>query len=304
VVPGALLHIAAILMHQLAVFFYPAALAFLWRRSRERFARDAILYTAICAGGTLAIYFAAYRLTLHLEAPGFRNWLTYHSAVPFFFHPWKSVGWLWLGTGRLFVGGKLTRSALVLLPPAVTLAAVAIVELVRERNRLALAGPAWPLAVWCVSYLCFLFVWEPYNTFYRLFYLVPLVALAALATREIRPRSLACLAAALLLWNFCAFIYPYTRVESNRPLAFALDQRKNWPAGTGIVFSRFVPDLWTISYFNPQVAWISMEQPDPARLAAYSEQFQRQGDRLYVDWTYLQRAGQPAPRFRFQRIVP
>ena len=38
------------MMHQVSALFYPVGLALIWRRSRERFWRDAALYTLISAG--------------------------------------------------------------------------------------------------------------------------------------------------------------------------------------------------------------------------------------------------------------
>lgn len=299
VTAAASLHLAAILMHQLAVLFYPAALVYLWRRSHERFLRDAVLYTAISAGGTLAIYRLAFSLALHPEARDFGSWLTFHAQVPFFFHPARSLGWLLLGSGRLFVGGRLSRGALMILPLVISLAAFGLTELVRQRNKLSSVSQAVPLVVWCLCCFSFLIVWEPYNTFYRLFYLVPSVGLLALSTRAIRARPLVLIASALLCWNFVAFIYPNSRPENNRLLTFALQQRADWPPGTGIIFSRFVSDLWTISYFNPQVAWITVEDPDPVRVASYNAQFEKAGRHLYLDWTYLERSGHPVPGLSF-----
>ena len=143
---------------------------------------------------------------------------------------------------------------------------------------------------------------KPHGTVYRIFDPAPLLALLAVATRTISARPLIYLALALLCWNFSQFIYPKTRVENNLPLAAALEQRKNWPQGTGVIFGEFVTDLWTIRYFNPQVTWIGIDTPDPAKVAAYASQFERDGRSVYLDWTYLQRSGEPVPRFTFQRV--
>ena len=157
------------------------------------------------------------------------------------------------------------------------------------------------LILWAGVYLTFLFFWEPYNTFYRQFYVVPLVAMLALLTRKWDPRLIAAPAAALLLLNFTFYIYPNTLVKNNPPLAVAMEQRSVWRAGTGVVFGQFVPDLWTISYFNPQAAWIPMDQPDSAMLRKYVADFGRDGGSVWVDWTYQQRSGRDAPPFTFRR---
>jgi hypothetical protein len=302
-VRGALWHVAALTMHQLSALFYPVALALLWRRSGKRFWRDAALYTLIAAGGTLALYGAGWGVARPRPAPTFFAWITYHSAIPFSFDVLRNAGWLLLGTARLFVGGKLTPSAYVLGPVVAVLLIAGIWTIRGEKARPAISLPG-PILIWIGSYVLFLFFWEPYNTFYRLFYLVPLVTTIAIVMSGFPVRSLALLTAALVFWNFAQFIYPNTRIENNPPLAVALRQQKDWPSGTGVIYAKFFPDLWTISYFNPQVSWIAVEQPDPPRVAEVARDFARNGGRVYLDWTYRENSGRPARRFSFELISP
>ncbi len=72
----------------------------------------------------------------------------------------------------------------------------------------------------------------------------------------------------LIVWvgNFLFLVYPESRPQFNAPLRFALDHRNVWPPGTPILFHRFHPDLWTISYFSPQAAWIGIEEADLGQL--------------------------------------
>src|ERR1017187_1870923 len=160
---GGLLHVCATMMHQLSALFYPVGLALLWRRSRERFWRDAAIYTLVSAGGTLAVYAAAFRLAVH-RAPTFAGWLTFHAKMPFSFDAARNTGWLLLGTGKLFAGGKLSPTAYLAGPVAVALLVFAVAGLAHNRRRLLPVLSDWPLLVWVGAYLCFLLVWEPYNT--------------------------------------------------------------------------------------------------------------------------------------------
>jgi hypothetical protein len=299
---GALLHVCAIMTHQLSALFFPVALALLWRARKDRFRSEALAYTAVSASLTLTMYGIAYRLAPYKLANTFIGWLTYHSEIPFVFKAGSNTGWLLLGTARLFVGGRLVPIAYIVGPISLAVFLWAAARLVRGRVEFQPVGAAWPLLVWVGVYVVFLFVWEPYNTFYRIFYVAPLVALLAVTTRAMPARPLAAIAVALLLWNFFLFIYPNTRVENNGLLSYALEQRKQWPPGTGIIFSKLVPDLWTIAYFNPQVSWIPLEQPDPARVAEYARQFGRNGGKLYLDLTYRERAGMPANGSRFELV--
>jgi hypothetical protein len=300
---GGLFHWCALLLHQLSALFYPVGLVLLW--GRKRFARDASIYTVVTGGGTLASYALAYRLApRELTAPTLAGWLTFHAQIPFSFRLLENGRWLLLGTARLLAGGKLSSTAYLAAPVAAVLCACAVIPILRKRPRFLPPPDSAPLLLWLGMVLAFLFVWEPYNTFYRLFYLAPLIALGSLVTRNLPARSLALFAAALFTWNFLQFIYPNTRIENNAPLAVALDRHKQWPPGTGIVFAEFVPDLWTIAYFNPQVSWIGLERPDPARVAALAATYAHTGGHLYLDWTYLQKSGESPPRFAFRAVTP
>jgi len=293
------------MMHQLSALFFPVALLLLWRRSRERFWRDAAVYTLLTAGGTLGLYALAYRLARPLPAPSFVAWITFHADIPFSFAALRNTGWLLLGTVRLFVGGRPSPATYV-VGPVIAVLLFAAARILRHRKVPAKETNPLPgaLLLWVAIYVVFLFFWEPNNTFYRLFYLAPLVGVIAVATRRLPARAIGLFAAALVCWNFAQFIYPNTRVEANAPLSVALRQQALWPAGTAVIYGRFVPDLWTISYFNPQVSWIALERPDPARVAAIAAEFARQRGRVYLDWTYRENAGLDAPRFSFQPVSP
>jgi hypothetical protein len=122
----------------------------------------------------------------------------------------------------------------------------------------------------------------PQNTFYRLFYLAPLLFLAASHANGLRLRLLC---TALFLWNAVFVIYPQSRVESNVPLRFALAQRDRWPSGTPIAFHQFHPDLWTISYFNPQASWIGLPSMDVAVLERSRADAGERGQPLWLEAT-------------------
>lgn len=223
----------ALLFHELAIFFLPVALL----RAERR--RDALTFAA----AALLPAVAAYAIASRIVAGGWSlahlaTWTVAHSPdSAFSFHPWRNLGWTLLGSLRLFFGGK---------PGAVLSAAGVSLPAVSGRRAL------W---LWLGIYAAFLFFWMPQNTFYRLFYLAPLVLLAV-------NRYAAVLAAALFLWNAAFFIVPQARAANNPPLAFALRQHDRWPPGVPIVFHTFHPDLWTISYFNQQAAWIGFLEVD------------------------------------------
>jgi uncharacterized membrane protein YecN with MAPEG domain len=246
----------AMLFHELAILFLPVGLIVLWKK------RTLLLPYLAAALAPVAI---AYVGTYEAANPGqsFWRWITSHSAdSAFSFNPLKDLGYTLRGTVRLFFGGRWPD----LVPNPLSIAicvllAIAAAGLVFYASRAfpwKWATPPRALILWIAVYVAFLFFWMPQNTFYRLFYLAPLVViLAPQATR-----AAALFAAAMLLWNFAFLIYPESRTEFNAPLRFALAEHDAWPGGSAIVFHRFHPDLWTISYFNLQAAWIGLDRAD------------------------------------------
>ncbi len=89
----------------------------------------------------------------------------------------------------------------------------------------------------------------------------------------------------MLLWNFTFLTYPESRVQFNSPLRFALAQHDAWPPGSAIVFHTFHPDLWTISYFNQQAAWMSLERADVIQMERDLDYAHSQKQPLWVEQT-------------------
>jgi hypothetical protein len=78
-------------------------------------------------------------------------------------------------------------------------------------------------------------------------------------------------------------IYPQSRTAFNAPFRFALEQHDTWVPGTPIVFHVFHPDLWTISYFNPQTSWIGIDRADIDALDRSLEYARRQKSPLWLE---------------------
>jgi len=144
-----------------------------------------------------------------------------------------------------------------------------------------------PALAWTLTYVVFLFFWQPRNTFYRLFYLAPLIFLLATAPvwRARRIQLLGLLAAAVCAWNFTAFIYPRSRTENNVELTFALQRNKDWKQGSVILYSHSHSDPWTISYFNPQATWIAMPSPEVAEVESRRVEGKQKGRPLWLEGT-------------------
>ena len=292
-VASGLAHAGAMLFHELAILFLPVAL-FRLRNSR----RSMATYLAAAFLPVVPAYVVAYRAALRegMAKGGLLEWITSHSSDSgFSFALGTNAVLTARGTARLlfggrlgdFVGDPLALAARTFLALAAIVFAVCVWRATREAAASRL--PRLPLyaALWAAIYITFLFFWMPTNTFYRLFYLPPLVMVVIGMLRPTaRTRdALWAFAAVLLLWNFSFAVYPQSRSEYNVPLRFALAQGGKWPGGTRILFRRFHPDLWIISYFNEQVAWIGFEELNVAQLDANLEYVRGEGKRLWIEET-------------------
>ncbi|MGB7762017.1 MAG: hypothetical protein WBL61_19455 [Bryobacteraceae bacterium] len=292
VVLAGVTHAAAMLFHELAILFLPIAL---WRLKEPK---QRLSYAACSLGPTGMAYVLAYRVVCgQFSAGGLAGWAIAHSSdAGFSWSPVRDLGLTLEGTLRLFFGGRLDQAA---AQPVAIIAAVAVVACVvglavgwKRSGPLRFRVPPRDLLLWTGVYLAFLFVWMPQNTFYRLFYLAPLVLGACCAverTRDERVRIdrllpwMVC--GVLFLWNLVFAIYPQSRVENNAALRFALEQHDRWPPGTPIAFHTFHPDLWTISYFNQQDAWIGLDKMDLDRLEQSLTDARQRGQPLWLEAT-------------------
>ena len=273
VVSAALLHVGAMLFHQLAIFFLPAALVVLWRRGRRV---QAVLYAALSGLTTLSAYIAAFRLQSGaFSLSVFRNWITSHAEdVSFSFNLPKNLAISLRSWVQLFVAGRpslvryfdpLTIVLLVACVAALICLAIALYR--RTRLRIAIHDRTLFLfaMAWIASYVLFLFFWLPNNTFYKLFALPAVILLIAScwtpgANPSIRGAALP-FVALLALSNLTFAIVPYSKPTANEAVAFALGLKNHLASGTNVYFWSFNTDDWFARYFNPQTNW---QQAGPA----------------------------------------
>ncbi|MBV8818121.1 MAG: hypothetical protein JO022_07170, partial [Acidobacteriaceae bacterium] len=224
---------------------------------------------------------AAYGNTQHHQ--GFLQWLTAHSPDSHFsFNPIRDAALTIRGTFRLILGGKLSEfphDAVSIL--ALVSLAIALIVFIRSKPRLPLIQPGAQWLIWTAAYLVFLFFWMPQNTFYRLFYLPPLIALFRIPKHA----TVLTFIPVLTLWNFTFEIYPQSRPQANASLNFALAHRSDWQAGTPVVYHTFHPDLWTISYFDSQAAWVGIDDANPNRLEQLLQYARRERTELWFEAT-------------------
>jgi len=311
-----LLHAGAMLVHQLAVVFFPAAALGIFLKGGWKGLRQ---YCMVAGGITLPAYYAGFWLQQRQTSPAaFMRWLTNHSPdSSFSFNLPRNFAITVASYTRLFFGGTghvlqffgpFMLVTLVLL--AVVLVALIVVVVRYWSDLRILHRPSWAsgslrvAVVWLAAYAVFLFFWLPENTFYKLFCLPAVIFVAGQWLRQYRgPRRnrLALLAATMMLGNLALYIFPYSRPDYNQALRFATRMRPLWSDQTVVYYSNFTVDDWFIRYFNPQTTWKAMEPPNNvAGLVDRAGRDVEDGREVWIDTTaaeVLAGSGSGAARF-------
>ncbi len=276
----AALYTLAMLVHQLAVLFLPAAIFALWWQGlpEEPLARRMLRvgkYAGSAATATLLCYVAAFRFKVaHGVTVSFWSWTASHTeGSGFFFRPATVIAasarsWMQVfGAGRpeLWYWRPLAVTLVTLTLISLALAIRAVVRswptlrTIRIRNHMLgrFAG------IWFATYAVFLLFWMPRNSFYKLFAWPALVLLLAACWMP-RPlpfwRSpLIMLALTLALFNLTFAIVPYSRTTSNVALGFSLRLEPALASGALVYYHELDPDDSMARYFNPQTEWRPLE---------------------------------------------
>jgi hypothetical protein len=272
IVSAALLHCGAMLLHQLAVFFFPAALVLLWRQQRRQRWRRCALYLAVAGSTTLAAYIGAFSVQSGgFSFPSFWRWITSHSEeVAFSFSPGHNLvvsirSWMQvLLAGRPGLVRYSDPLTIVLLLACAGALAFLLIAIGRgSRPSIAIYHRMlFAFAIsWIATYAVFLFFWLPHNTFYKLFALPGIVLLLASCWKP-GPNPIALPFVALIaLCNLTFAIIPYSRATANEAVAFAFSLEQHLASGSIVYYSDLNTDDWLVRYFNPQTTWRQVASP-------------------------------------------
>jgi hypothetical protein len=327
-----LVHASAMLLHQISIFFLPGAMFGLWihprRRDNAERLRSWVEYLGTAGFLVLGAYLCVWFVMLDRPwAPGaFLEWLTSNGNDVL---SGRTLGGNAIetlrSTLRVFFGGRLR---LAWEHSGGFGLAVAITVFVLSFSRLAWAlcarhtsesgavsvSPRGPqpdvgiLAWWIVPFAVFLFTWLTEYPYYRLFYLPAVVCLAArliaggaLAVRGRRalPPFVVCMA----VFNFTAYIYPYSRESATPPIELARKASTVWTGNDVILYREFTCDNWMMRYFSPRTSWFQADLSSPDKVASYLAAARSGGRRIWLDTTLLgQLEGNSEMRAWFQNF--
>jgi hypothetical protein len=296
----AALHTCAMLFHELAAIFVVAAAFGIYRQcagDRRRAVRKSAAYLTSAFALSSAAYYTCFHIaTRQFGIPQYLSWITSHSPDSgFSFAPGRDA-WLTLrGTLRLAAGGTFRLFHSGALELAILAALFGIGLALVWRSGPGSEGKAPPAAssllwVWTAGYAGFLFFWMPQNTFYRLFYLPPLVLLvgAVLKRRGVGRRTLYVLVGLLAAWNYLFYIHPRSRAESNTMLRAGIEMQTIWKPGTWVYQGSFNADNWTVFCFNPQVMFKDLDRAALAQTAMEVKGFEEAGHESWIDQSGLE----------------
>jgi hypothetical protein len=308
---------SALLIHQLAIFFLPAAVFAIWiqqPRIKQRQwdpVRSVAKFVLISGTITLGVYAAAF-VTLSASQPvTFLAWITTHASdAHFSFSLFRNTvislrNWIQL----FFVG----RPSLVdySSPISWILIAICIIALVSWIRALRRTG-TWRLhiyrlplfrfsLVWGTGYAIFLLFWLPNNTFYKLFALPAIILGLASCTPSkalsSRPSALPVFVLFLASFNLVFGVIPYSRLSANSAVEFAMHLSGVMPPGTVVYYSIFNTDDWLACYFNPQTRWEVL----PPK--AVVDNHLKNGTTIWLDTTAIENLSKTVPDWLQKRTL-
>jgi hypothetical protein len=277
----------AMLFHQLASLFYPAALAAILANPRiQKKGRFAFGLSAAAWGPTLSAYYVCASLLHDIKDPlGVIRWAASNpSGVSPSLNPLHGIALLPRGNIDLIVGHNfsLYRSQAGWIEHLFTLIAVCtaigfIIKAARDprrsefvkgfydfgydiREQWRLCGSM--LTIWAGAYLTFLLFWEPWQTLYRAFYLPALAlgfALILWNLRQVMGASVTTTAAlaiaTLVSFNLSFFVLPHMRPNANPRIAAARQANQAWNEATVIYFADRNEADTAFEYFNDKTDW-------------------------------------------------
>jgi hypothetical protein len=312
----ALAHTAAMVFHQMAIFFFPVCIVGILLQTRALSAKRRIVlllqYGATAFLLTIAtFYYSFYLQSGRSDFQSFFRWMTSLSPEPgHTFNVWGNFVYTVNGHVKLFTSGRilylrdsLTPLTIALLALLLALVILLLVRVARNFGELKsffttalgkdgrLRSLRILCVVWIASFLVFQYFFVPQHTFYRLFYLPAILLLVGtyLVQYEARPAHrrryrAALLVAAIAVSNLTFYILPLAQVKNYPPLAVALRMNQAWSQGTVVYFASRNSDNSLVRYFNPSAVWV---EANPETLEREIVGLQEGRDSLWMETSLL-----------------
>jgi hypothetical protein len=286
-IPVALLHIMAMLVHELAFLFVLPAAYWIWRHSAEGESqlarlRRTMAYACTAGFSTLAIYVAVFCWRFgSFSFPGFFAFLTSHATGSGFSFSAIRNSWLTIRSwAQVFLAGKAslvrysdwtTRFLIAVVLVSLFFLLKTALSCYRKRISIRIYDrEVFRFATcWLAVYAVFLFFWMPENSFYKLFAWPAFILLLTSCWKSDRDRApsgkpdfgslLIAATVFCALFNLSFAIVPYSRTSSNPALSFALRMSQTFKPGTVIYYDNFLVEDSFVRYFNPQTQWKRLE---------------------------------------------
>jgi putative effector of murein hydrolase LrgA (UPF0299 family) len=305
----------AMLLHELAALFYPAAIVTIFsNRNIERRWKFAAGMSSIAWTATVGVYYVCAVLLRGIEGPiDVVKWaVSNQSGVSPSLNPLHGLWLLPRANLDLIVGhnfgfvlsnGGWVESGFALA--ALITAAVFVFKVLRRVKPVGIVKsfiqPAFymsesmkrfapALVTWIGAYLLFLIFWEPWQTYYRVFYAPALLLVFGIAlsnyhrlTGNAPSGAAAFAAAALALFNLAFFIIPNMRTDSNARVAAARDAGRVWNERTVIYFADHTEVDTTFEYFNSETRWRRLTSDLRSNLASEVERASSQGRSVWLN---------------------
>jgi hypothetical protein len=310
-----LMHALSMCFHQLAVFFFPVAVLGIYFQAKNVDGKKRLKYILIYSASAFILTFGAYALGFYLQTSStnpvdLAAWLISHSPENgFVFNLKESLSYTFDGEFKLFLGGRFgflkdmpTALAMVLLGLLAASAAAffwGMVRTLRLRKQSTISTLSeqskqllFVCLLWIGIYLAFLFFWIPKNTFYRMFYLPPLILMIGIFLTKISSQkhliwALYSLVVTIALANFIFYIYPYSKVRNETPLALALNLNSTWTDHTVVYYAEMNTDNQLVRYFNPSTKWKQLDINSLTEIESDLGNADKNGDTVWIETTAI-----------------
>ena len=301
-----MLHALAMLLHQIAIWFYPAMWVAIFTHrawtARPQRIRAVAGYTIVSASLVAAAYLVVWFVALDRawDPARFLAWITSNGGDVLSRKPLaQNVLDMLRASLRVFFGGRFSlalRHGAMLVPAAgvVLVSAVVMIRWFWRGREIRLDFVKFPksarfLIAWLASFLAFLSFWLTEFPYYRLFCLPAFVVVLGILLRSSVPRRvpvfhpLPAFVGLMAALNFTLYIYPYSLPEASPPLQIALQARSLWREPVVLYFAEFTCDNWWVKYFNMHTTWRKANLRNYEHLSSQARREIRNGRRVFID---------------------